>query len=278
MEKQGDHQRTLYVLLDFSDYASAELRLAKSWAESKGLEVKVLHQPDFFAPSMATKQQRLRLEYEQIREINHRWLRLKDEIFGPETSPGFEIVKTSLDKYLESEMTKMPGIIIMGLKGGGKLKQIFLGSMVTELVEKLNAYITAVPKTLTVFEPKELVVSVSPHYTFNYEGFATFLPLLPSSIKITHWISVVENPEDEKVLLQHLKLLSEKIKSHMENKFTVFCGEEVFEKVKTFISSEKGQFLVVQKGGRTFKDKLFRRFLINDLVYDGSVPLVIIPA
>ena len=278
MENNGSKIRTLYVLLDFSDYASAELILAKSWAESKGFEVKVLHQPDFFAPSMANKEQRLRLEYEQIREINHRWLRLKDEIFGPETSPGFDIVKTSLDAYLEIELTKTPGIIIMGLKGGGKLKQIFLGSMVSELVEKLNEYITAVPKSLAFFEPRELVVSISPHYVFNHDGLAALLPLLPSSIKMINWISVVEHPEDEMVLLQHLKLLSTKVKSDMENKFSVFCGEGVFEKVKTFVSSEKGQILVVQKGGRTFKDKLFRRFLINDLVYDGSVPLIIIPA
>lgn len=35
--------------------------------------------------------------------------------------------------------------------------------------------------------------------------------------------------------------------------------------------------LVVQKGSRLLTDQLFRQFLINELVYEGQTPLIVLP-
>ena len=48
------------------------------------------------------------------------------------------------------------------------------------------------------------------------------------------------------------------------------CGEFV-------INNKIDEMLIVQKGSRLLTDQLFRRFLINELVYEGQTPLIVLP-
>ncbi|MFD2200722.1 universal stress protein [Shivajiella indica] len=270
-------KQIIYVLLDFSEYSKTELLFAKSWIENREFEIRALHQFDFIYPTLLNNDLRLKIAYDQKRVIWNKWFQLKNEIFPEEIKVQFEILDYSLVEYLSSAAQNETFYLIMGLKGGGKMKQIFIGSMVNEVIKKLNLVTFALPKKLENFNPRKITITVHPEFSFNLKALEEVLVNAPKSVDSIKWVSIAreeDNPED---LSDYLDYLIKKVDTSLHQEFFVFSGEDTFVQVKAFFHSHNDNILLVQKGGRTFKDKLFRKFLINELVYDGSIPLIILP-
>ncbi|MFC0261081.1 universal stress protein [Fontibacter flavus] len=277
MERLLTKRHTLYILLDFSEYSKTELLFAKSWIADRDFEVRVLHQLDLLVPTLTSKDMRLKISYGVKRDILNKWFQLKNEIFPDNEHVKFEILDHSIVDYL----TKIPKderiFIIMGLKGGGKLKQIFIGSMVNEVIEKLDIVTFALPKSLKNFTPNEIIITVHPEFDFNIEALHQLLDIVPDTVNTLKWISIAKEGEQVEDLNDYLEYLIKRTNTGLQQEMAVFSGMNVFAQVKSFFQSNENKILLIQKGGRTFMDKLFRKFLINDLVYDGSIPLIILP-
>jgi hypothetical protein len=269
----------LFVLLDFSVYSKAELLLAKKWSEWYDLEIIVLHQMEAILPSLADKELRLKIIYDQKRELAKLWFDLHEEVFGRSNPIKFEILHDPLIAYLETNINPMGNdLIIMGIKGSGKLKQIFIGSMVNMVVEQLNQLTIAVPKNLDDFEPNTLIISVHPKYALNENAFEKFLKIIPKSIVTLKFISVLTDQDDENNIKSYLSMLTHKPRRNFEISSTMYSGKNPLEEIKNHLGGRNDFLLMVQKGSRTFTDKLFRKFMVNELVYDGSIPMVILPS
>ena len=271
MEKRSK----VYVLIDFSDYTESTLRLVKAWVNRREVEIKVLHELDLHLPTMANHELRLKLAYDRKRELVNRWYKLSEEIFSSADALSFELLESPVLDYLKD--IDQESLIFMGLKGGGILKQIFLGSMVSQVIESLNQITIAVPRTFSKDDFDTLVVTAHPKFGFNETAFRQLTAFLPSAVKCIHWISIARAGDDEESLYDYLKLLSANQGHGLETKISVFMGEDVFSKVKNFLIGNGHQMLLIQKGGRTFQDRIFRKFLVNDLVFDGSIPLIVLP-
>ncbi|MCL6261083.1 universal stress protein [Aquiflexum sp. TKW24L] len=268
----------LYVLLDFSAYSRVELLMAKKMNEWYGHEIVVVHQMDLPVPSLANHDLRLKIVYDHQREISREWFTLRDSIFDKFCMIKFEIIENPLLEYLENNLDADGlDIIMMGLKGSGKLKQIFIGSTINKIIEYLNRIVIAVPKSLENFEPKKLLVSVHPKFEFNSGGFEIFLKYIPKSIHTIEFMTVAREDDSIEEIENFLKKLSNKEYGNLTSRYIIFKGVDVFTQIKTFIADKKEYFLVVQKGGRTFSDKIFRKFMVNELVFDGSIPMVVLP-
>ena len=59
--------------------------------------------------------------------------------------------------------------------------------------------------------------------------------------------------------------------------FAIYEGSNPFSDIKKVINNKIDEILIVQKGSRLLTDQLFRKFLINELVYEGQTPLIILP-
>ncbi|PSL07206.1 hypothetical protein [Cecembia rubra] len=277
MKSNSGEKPKLWVLVDFSDYSKKVLQVARRWSENLELEVQVFHELDFQVPTLANHELRLKMKYGHIHEINRTWLRMKKLIFGEEARIGFEILEEPIIEFLKKNHPSVPAFILMGLKGGGLLKQVFLGSMVNEVVEKINQITVAVPKHLHEFQPKKIVISVHPKYELNLKELERLLFYLPNTVTSIQWISIAMENDKVEELNDYLVAISKKVDTNLMVETAVFSGEDLFTKLKSFVSGDNSQILVVQRGSRTFKDKLFRKFLVNELVYDGSIPLIILP-
>lgn len=277
MKNTSSEKPKIIVLADFSDYTKKVLQVAKQWASSSGLEIKVFNELDFQVPTLAGNELRLKMKYGQIHEINRTWLDLKKTIFGEQTKVDFEIIEVPLIEFLKKEKQYESSLILMGLKGGGLLKKVFLGSLVTEVIERLNHVTMAIPKNIQNFEPNKIIISVHPKYEFNLNALEHLLSFLPRTVTTLQWISIAMEKDNVDYLNDYLDALTQKIKTGLKIETAVFSGEDVLQQVKSFITDNNKEILVIQRGSRTFKDKLFRKFLVNDLVYDGSVPLIVLP-
>ncbi|MGV3657517.1 MAG: hypothetical protein ACO1NX_06165, partial [Chitinophagaceae bacterium] len=64
--------------------------------------------------------------------------------------------------------------------------------------------------------------------------------------------------------------------SQYNSSYHTFEGKNALDAIKEHMRQNKDAYLVVQRGSRTFDDSVLRRFMINELVYSASVPMVVL--
>lgn len=196
------------MLLDFSEYSKTELLLAKKMNEWYGYEIIVVHQMEFPVPSLANHDLRLKIIFDQQREILRQWFSLRDSVFDKFSMIKYEIIEDPLVEFLKNNLdVECLDIVIMGIKGSGKMKQIFLGSTVTKIIEHLNRIVIAVPKSLENLEPTKLLVSVHPRFYFNQASFEVFLKSIPKSIQSIDFMTVAMETDKISEIEEFLKKL-----------------------------------------------------------------------
>ncbi|NHW58665.1 universal stress protein, partial [Escherichia coli] len=59
--------------------------------------------------------------------------------------------------------------------------------------------------------------------------------------------------------------------------YAIYESNVPSEGIKKVINNNETEILVLQKGNRFVTDHIFRKFLVNELVYVGDIPLVVLP-
>jgi hypothetical protein len=94
---------------------------------------------------------------------------------------------------------------------------------------------------------------------------------------ITFFSVIDESLEEFEATEKYLKELKELYSNRAITSYELYKGDVVVANVKEILTQKQSQFLVVQKGSRQFFDQIFRSFLINELAYEGEIPLIVIP-
>lgn len=266
------------VLIDFSSYSKFELQLAKHWADSMAANVLLLHEPVVMAPALTDGSTRNEIsQYETEKALN----RLK--AFAIQHLPDTrhisyhvadESVLFSLQRLLSEYYYN---VVFVGLKGTGFLKRIFMGSMAIRVIDETNNVVVAVPKHAFNMSPDTLYVSVYYKYRLNTAEFDKVLQLFGDKIKHIRFLSVVAKKDSMKQTIAYLEGLRKQYNGERETYIEIFKGEDAFYTLKQYMNAHADGMLVVQKGSRSFTNQVFRRFLINELVYDASIPLIVLP-
>ena len=112
----------------------------------------------------------------------------------------------------------------------------------------------------------------------NVVDLSKFLNLAGSQVRKIVFFSVITQEDDynatENYLRELVNLFSDK---REDTSYELFVGRTAFEDLKRILSEKKDEFIIVQRGSRMLMDQIFRKFLINELVYEGNIPLVILP-
>ncbi|HRQ50058.1 MAG TPA: hypothetical protein PLR74_05960, partial [Agriterribacter sp.] len=126
--------------------------------------------------------------------------------------------------------------------------------------------------------PKHIVVTINDRYALNEPAFNDFLTTFKNSIEEIQFMSVIHTEEAAGETETYLKALQEKYNKKLPSGYSIYKGTNVFNEIRKNVQLNSDTVLVVQKGSRSLTDQLFRKFLINQLVHDGSLPLVIMPS
>lgn len=82
-----------------------------------------------------------------------------------------------------------------------------------------------------------------------------------------------KNNKIERQLIELCDLFSFRFNTN----YAIYEGEDHFDDIKKTINNNIEELLIVQKGSRMLTDQLFRKFVVNELVYEGKTPLIILP-
>ncbi len=265
----------ILALIDFSDYSKTLMSLALHWKKSLPAELWLLHQIPGAAPALADQSTRAEiLQLEKDESVS----KLK-QICGSEELSNIRFVVSEWPLSQMIDECRIPDgltLVLAGLKGTGLLRQVLLGSTINRVMEETDATILALPLGMPAALPSQLTVAVNPRFPLNVPALKELLKAFSGPLRKLEFISVVRSDDREDECAEYLQELGAEFE---ETKATwmLFKGEHVLAEIKSHMASQEGAFLCVQMGSRALTDKLFRRFIINELVYEGTTPLIVLP-
>lgn len=267
----------MYTLVDFSEYTPVLLKAASNWADANGAHVFLVHRVEVALPALADLQSRESVLTEAQKHAERKMRELAAEYISKSVVVNYLTTQLPLTDFFNSmPINPQIDMVLAGLKGAGILKQIFLGTTTARLIEEVNAPLIALPRDANLASHDKLFVGAHYASPINQESFSRVLSFFPK-VKKLDFITVFTPADDPDKAHDYLENLAEAYKQDYETALCEFEGRDAFKELKTKLAGVDYGFLVIQKGSRTLTDRLFRRFMVNDLVFDGSIPLIVLP-
>jgi hypothetical protein len=271
-------EKRFIVLIDFSEYSADLLRYAYDWSNKTGASLLLAHKTEVMVPAMADTPTRVTLAQVTNEESKKRLEAFARDILPGDAKVNFMASDEPIDKVFAKVRSESPDfLVLMGLKGTGTLKQIFLGSFVIDVIDQANAIVVAMPRNVTQFLSEKMYVAVHSDRQLNTKALDTLLDFTKGQVRALTFFSMAETkvdlPDVEAHLAQLVKQYSDRVKADYE----LHHGDNVYDNIRRIINDQTTELLVVQRGSESLTHQPFRKFIINELVYDGKTPLVVLP-
>ncbi|WP_114751751.1 universal stress protein [Pleomorphovibrio marinus] len=271
-------KRRLIIALDFSEYAIKLLEYAQGLASLSDASILLVHQSTVMAPSLADAEIRKDIAKRTNAENLAKLKVMAREANLPESVTKYIVSDEHLHSTLEKLMEEpYDHFLMMGVKGTGVLKQIFLGSNVLTAIQQLSCKILALPKEAKRSLPNKLLVGIHPQFDLNTEQLEKLIAYYGNQINSLVFFSVLKSSDDTEKTVQNLAQISEKFKGSFATKTEIVREMDVKTQTKALMAANPESLLVLQRGSRFFSDLVFRKMLINELIYEGEVAMAVLP-
>ena len=271
-------KKRFIILIDFSEYSGNLIRYAGDWGMQANAELLLVHQTIILAPALTDIDSRQQIAQYTNDEALHELKTLAKALIPPAVQVSFSVSENNLHITL-SKLLEEPfdNLIFTGIKGTGLLKQIFLGSVALQVIDSTKNIIVAMPKEIVAYSHKNIFVAVTEKHPLNILALNNFLNFIDSENTSITFFYLAKPNEKTKNIEKYLRDLTVFFAGRFYTNFTIYEGSNTFADIKEIINNKIDEILIVQKGSRLLTDQLFRKFLINELVYEGQTPLVVIP-
>lgn len=264
----------IILLIDFSKYAENLTEFAFNISEIINAKVVFVHQISGIAPAMADQESRDEIIKTEKEEAYSKLEKLakgrvySDDSFHVSPKPILSILKElSSEFYFDWVMA--------GLKGTGALKRLFIGSTTISIIDESDLLTMAISARSPIAVPGKLMVGIHPKYPLNKQQFNIVLSSLKDRIKHLEFFTVLKEDEDDAKAKQHLSKIQSEYESYHPG-IQLFQGDNALSLLEERMEITEDSFLVLQQGARLITDRLFRKFTINELVYTGETPLIVL--
>lgn len=264
----------IIVLIDFSEYSENLVKFAFSISKLINAKVIFVHQVVGIIPAMADEGSRneiLRVEIKEAREhlVDLAKGRINDEeAFLVSPKPVLALLEDiSSENYFDW--------VLAGLKGTGQLKRLFMGSTTLSIIEESNLLTLAVPVRTVVPVPTKLLVGVTSKYELNKNQLEKVLLSFKEQVIHLEFFTILKEDEDEGKAKEYLLQFHTEYETY-NPEIKLYKGDNALSLLKDRVKNTEDSFLVLQQGSRALNDKLFRKFMINELVYGAQTPLIVL--
>ena len=266
------------VLIDFSEYSEHLLRFAHEWGDRVRAEMLLVHSTTTVTPIMTPHESKVGMA-----DHAHRAALKKLKAFAESVLPeGTSFKRLVSEKHPVTLLRPLLQehyyhLVFLGLKGTGFLKKIFIGSQAVRIIDGIDSLIVAVPRNADCCSPDAIHVAVQQSRPLNVFELNKFLKFAGEKVNEICFFSII-TPEDEaRSTEKYLKELTGLYAEKRNASYKILKGRSALAGLKSVMSSRKNEFVVVQRGSRMFMQQVFRKYLINELVYEGHTPLIVLP-
>lgn len=263
----------IIVLIDFSKNTGNLIDFAYKVAKLNNSKVIFVHQVAGIVPALADEASRIEILNYEIEEarvsLNHLSKgRIKDEDFTVSHKP---LLSTLQDLQNEN----YSDWVLTGLKRTKPLKRLLIGSTILKIIDESSLLTLAVPVYKDLSVPHKLHIGVTALYPLNKFQLENVLLSFKDHVTQVEFFTLLKEDEDEAASREYLLELQQEYETYKPG-IELYKGKEAHEQLKTSMTNTEDSFLVLQQGSRSLTDKLFRSFMINDLVYDAQTPLIVL--
>lgn len=271
-------KKRFIILIDFSEYSSNLIKYACDWNKQVNAELLLVHQSIVLAPALTDNESRHQIAEHTNEEALQKLKVLAKELIPPSIKVTFNVSESNLQLTLPKLLEEpYNNLILTGIKGTGLLKKLFLESVALQVIDNTKNCIVAMPKEIDTFSHEKIFVAVTEKHPLNVLELNKFLNFIDRESTSITFFYLAKPYEKTKGVESHLKDLSEMFADRFNTDFAIYEGNSPFEDIKKVINNKIDELLIVQKGSRLLTDQLFRKFLINELVFEGQTPLIVLP-
>lgn len=266
------------VLIDFSEYSNNLIKYACDWSREANAKIRLHHQTNAFLPAFADDKTKQFIVQEANEEALIKLRKLAKALIPDTVEVSFSVSEIDFHRTIP-QMLEEPfeNLIFIGLRGTGMLKKIFLGSVALEIIRNTENTVVAMPLGIDKFSHEKIFVAVGTKKLLNIEELNSFLDFMDHQNTNITFFHLAKPNENTAVVKKQLTYLSEMFADRFSTDFAIYEANNRIDGIKGVINNKIDEILIVQKGSRILTDQLFRRFLINELVYEGQTPLVVLP-
>ena len=268
-----DKRNRIIVLVDFSKNTENLLDFAFNLAKLNKAKVIFVHQVTGMVPALADEDSRneiLRVEIAEARLNLHDLAkgRIKEDAFHVSPKPLLSILRDlSNINYFDW--------VLAGLKETRSLKHLLIGSTTLKIIDESSLLTLAVPVHKKITVPHKLHVGVTAKFSLNKIHLDNVLRSLKEHIEQLEFFTIIKDDEDEVEPREYLLEVQKEYEAY-NPQIQLYKGKVALELLKDRMKKTENSFLVLQQGSRSLTDKLFRSFMINELVYEAHTPLIVL--
>lgn len=271
-------KKRFIILIDFSEYSSNLIKFACNWNKYVNAELLLVHQNTVLTPVFTDIDNKKSITEESNNQALQKLKVLAKRLIPLTVKVSYFVSECHLELTLLKLLDQpYENLIFVGLKGTGLLKKIFIGSVALEVIDNTKNIVAAIPKGIATFSPEKIFVAVSEKHPLNLLELTGLLDLIDKKKTSIIFFYLSKPNEKTRGTEKLLSDLCELFADRFNTSFTIYEGSSSFDDIKKVINNKVDEILIVQKGSRHLTDRLFRKFLINDLVYEGQTPLIILP-
>jgi len=266
------------ILVDLSSDAEYLIQFAYNWSRTIGADMLLVHNTVIMLPALTPYESKIKLTKIANREALDKLRNLAQTALPGVMSIGFLVSEKPLVHQIRTLLRgPFNNLVFLGLSKKGLLEKLFIGSEAVKVIDGIDNLIVAVPLNPECCSPETIHVAVQKNSPINIIDFNKFLNFRNDSIKQIVFFSVLEPGDDWNDAEKYLKDLTDLYSGRYSAAYEMYKAQSGFQDLKRIIFNKKDEFIVVQRGSRLLLDQIFRKFLVNDLVYEGHIPLVILP-
>lgn len=271
-------KKRFILLIDFSEYSESLLKYAYDWSRQIETEFLIIHQTDVITPTLADIETRQKISKEVNLKTLEKIKNFTERIIPKQTQLNYDVSEKNLNYTLKSHLSSgFKDLIFVGIKETSLRKQIFLGSTAIQLIENINNTFVAMPKEMKVFSHEKIFIAVTEKHPLNISALRQFLKFIDKSKTQITFFHLAEPHEKTNTIQKKLQDLTKLFSVRYDVDYQIYEKNSYFNDIKKVINNNVDELLIVQKGSRHLTDKIFRRFLINDLVFEGETALIVLP-
>ena len=269
-------EKILYAT-DFSKNAENAFNFALKMAEKSHAELIMLHV--FNDPTVWTYPY-TKDPFEIKRQATKAWKNTLQELFEQyKTSVKVKYValeNPSVVKAILSVIKKEnPGLIITGIKGKSKIKEVIMGSTTQALVQQSPVPVLAIPEN-AVYRDYKKILYTSDYLESDIQAIEQLIDLVQDydpAIKAVHVSTYNEFLGDQK--MEWFKdLVNEKI-GDKKITFELLLSDNIFKKLNDYMNENEFDMLVMLEKERFgIIDKWFHDDLVRKMEFRTSIPLL----
>jgi nucleotide-binding universal stress UspA family protein len=273
--------KTILYTTDYSDNSIAALKLADVFRKKLNADLHVVHVFDISATFIST----VSLAYARLEEAAFKDHRKKVETFCKEhlrlsakdKGPVLHVVENSIESngILEKAAEIKADLIIVGMTGSNIVKNLFIGSTATALIEKSPVPVLSVPQNsnLTALNTIVYATAFEEADVRAIEKISALAAAFDADIKIIH-VSTKKEYAGEDQMIWFKEMLKDKV-TYKNISFEFRLSDDIFNTLKVFLEEVNADILVMlEREGHTLIPNLWHFDLVKRMKLERFVPLL----